>query len=119
MSSCLERSLEVFINDCCCFFVGNEASWQHETVGIVVLAYEMSYLYIPAKTCTHTVVLVESHCHAFARTTDADAAAYYASLDILCERVSKVWIVARTVAVCSEVFVFDTFLLKILENELL
>ena len=48
MASCLEWSIEELIDNLGSFLIGDEASGQNETVGIVVLTCEMCNLLAPA-----------------------------------------------------------------------
>ena len=61
MTTALEWSLEIFVHDYLSLTVADEATWHYETVGIVVLTDEVRNLYIPAKSGTNTLMLVQGH----------------------------------------------------------
>ena len=61
MTTALEWSLEIFVHDYLSLTVADKATWHYETVGIVVLTDKVSNLYIPAETCTNTLMLVQGH----------------------------------------------------------
>ena len=111
MASCLKRGLEELIEHDCRFTVGDETSREDDAVGIVMLTDEMCDFHVPHQTCTHTVMLVEGHCHTLARATDAYAAGYYSCFYIVRKGMGEVGIIARTVAICAVVFILHTFFL--------
>jgi hypothetical protein len=119
MTTALEWSLEIFIHDYLSLTVADEATWHYETVGIVVLTDEMCYLYIPAETCTYTLMLVKGHRDTLARTAHCNAAVNLALLNTLGKSMAEVRIVNRSIAPCAIVLYLIAILLEILENELL
>ena len=61
-----EFGLEELVEALAAHFLGDEAAWEDDDVGIVVLADEVSDLWLPNETGTDALVLVEGHRDAFA-----------------------------------------------------
>jgi len=119
MATALEWSIEILVHDYLSLTVADEATWHYETVGIVVLTDEMCYLYIPAETCTYTLMLVKGHRDTLARTAHCNTAVNLALLNTLGKSMAEVRIVNRSIAPCAIVLYLIAILLEILENELL
>ena len=119
MTTALEWSLEIFIHDYLSLTVADKATWHYETVRIVVLTDKVSNLYIPAKSSTNALMLVQGHRDTLARTTHCNTTVNLALLNTLSKGMTEVWIVNRSIAPCAIVLYLIALLLKILENELL
>ena len=119
VTSSLEWSVQVLVDDGGSFLVCDEAAWEYKSVGIVVLTDEVSNLHLPSQAGANAVVLVQRHCHTFTATADADTGAYDTGFDVFSEWVGKVRIVAGHITVRAVVFVLNTLLFEVLLNELL
>lgn len=65
VASASELCVEEFVKALTACLLADESAWEDDDVGIVVLADEMCNLWLPHKTCTYLLVLVESHRDAF------------------------------------------------------
>ena len=119
VAASFEGSGEEFVHDAVGFAVGEETSWHHQHVGIVVLTCQMSYLWAPAKGCTHVLMLVECHADAFAAATYGNACGHFACIDGLAQSVTEVGIVTTLLAVGAIVNIFNAVCSEILLDVLL
>ena len=119
VASTLEVCLEEDVEDLACLVVVDEASWEDDDIGVVVLADELSNLRAPYETCAYCLMLVQRDGHAFARAADADADIADAILDALSESVSIVRVIDTCITPAAVVLYWPAFLLEILFNEFL
>ena len=119
VAASFEGSGEEFVHDAVGFAVGEETSWHHQHVGIVVLTCQMSYLWAPAEGCTHVLMLVECHADAFAAAAYGNACGHFACIDGLAQSVTEVGIVTTLLAVGATVNIFNAVCSEILFDVLL
>ena len=117
MASALKFRGEELVHDLAGHVFINEAARHHQHVGIVMLADEVGDFGNPAEAGTNTLVFVECHVDAFARTADGNAGEHLACLDAASEGVTEVRVVARVLGIGAVVLVFEAFLLQILLYE--
>jgi hypothetical protein len=119
MATALEGGCEELIHNLTSHVVVDETTWHHKNVSIVVLTDKMCNLRNPAQSGTHLLMLVQGDRYTLARTADSDAGIHLATLNTLSKSMTEVGIVYRGIAPGAIVLYRITFLLKILENELL
>lgn len=117
MATALKRGLEELVHYCGCRVVVDESARHYEHVGVVVLAYEVGYLWNPRQSGANALMLVERHVDSFAAAADANARIYLAALNAAGEGVAEVAVVAARVAVCAVVLVGKAVLFEILYDE--
>ena len=66
MATTCELSVEEFVEALTAYVFGDEAAREDDDVGVVVLTDEVGNLWLPYKTGTDALVLVEGHGDAFA-----------------------------------------------------
>ena len=118
MTTTFKLGGEVLIHDLTGGLLIDEPAWHHEHVGIVVLTDEVGDLRDPAETCTDTLVLVERHVDALARTTDGDTREHLALLDALSQCVTEVRVVAGVLRLGAVVLIRIALFGEVLLDEL-
>ena len=97
----------------------DEAAREDNHVGVVVLADEVSNLWLPNKAGTDTLVLVEGHGDAFSRTAHGDATFHLACFYAFSQCVAVSGIVAAVFGVGAVILVFNALFLQVALDELL
>ena len=119
MTSTSKLCIEEFVEALTANFFGDEATREDNHVGIVVLTNEVGDLWLPNKTCTNALVLVEGHGDAFAGAAHGDATFYLTCFDAFSQLVAIGGIVAAVFGVGAVVFVFNALFLQVALDELL
>lgn len=97
----------------------NEAAWEDDDIGIVVLADEVGNFGLPDEAGADALVLVERHRDTFARAAHCDAGIDLAALNSLGQSMAKSRVVARLFGQRTVVLELHTFLFKVLLYKLL
>lgn len=97
----------------------DEACREHDAVGIVVLTDKFGDILIPNESCSHALVLVQRDGHAFAATAYTNTRIAFTALDGLGQRMGVVGIVAREIAVATEILIGVALLLEIIDDKFL
>ena len=118
MTTSSKLCVEEFVETLAAYVFADETTGEDNHVGVVVLANEVSNLWLPNKTGTDALVLVEGHRDAFARTAHGDARIYFAFLDAFSQCVAIGGVVATVFGVSAVVLIFNALLLEIFLDEL-
>ena len=118
MATSCKLSIEEFVKALAAYVFADESAREDNDVGVVVLTDEVGNLWLPNKSGTDALMLVEGHGDAFARTAHGDAWIYFAFLDAFSQCVAIGGIVARLFGIGAVVLVLIAFLLKIFLDEL-
>ena len=119
VASTFKFSGKILVHNLACSLFGDKASGHDQHVGIVVLSYQMGYLWTPAQAGSYLLVLVQCHGNAFAAATDGYARIHFAALYAFSQCVAKIGIVAAVFRQGAIVFVWVAFLIEILLYKLL
>ena len=118
MAPAFEISAEKLVHNFTgCLFV-EKSAWQHQYVGIVMLAGQMCNFWHPCKPGADSLMLVECHADAFARPAYTYAGINLALLNAVGQRMAKVRIVGALFGVGAIVLVGDAFLFEVLLHKL-
>ena len=118
MATSCKLSVEEFVETLTAYVFADESAREDNDVGVVVLTDEVGNLWLPNKTGTDALMLVEGHGDAFARTAHGDAWIYFAFLDAFSQCVAIGGVVTRFFGIGAVVLVLVAFLLKIFLDEL-
>lgn len=119
MTTSSKLCVEEFVETLAAYVFADETTGEDDDVGVVVLSNEVSNLWLPNKTGTDALMLVEGHGDAFARTAHSDAWIYFAFLDAFSQCVAIGGIVTGFFGIGAVVLVLIAFLFEIFLDELL
>ena len=118
MATSCKFGAEEFVETLAAYVFADETTGEDNHVGVVVLTDEVGNLWLPNKTGTDALMLVEGHGDAFARTAHGDAWIYFAFLDAFSQSMAVGGIVAGLFCVGAIVLVLIAFLFEIFLDEL-
>lgn len=107
MTSTLEGSLQIALQDLSSLRYADEASREYEYIGVIVGTHQLSDLTAPRQPCSDVGILIESHRHAIAGATDRDASLHVATLYALSQLMGIVRIVATLLLTYPIVYIVD------------
>ena len=119
MATSCKFCVEEFVEALAAYVFADETTGEDDDVGVVVLTDEVGNLWLPNKSGTDALELVEAHGDAFARTAHGDARIDFAFLDAFSQCMAVGGIVAGLFCVGAIVLVLITFLFEIFLDELL
>nr|AFN57664.1 hypothetical protein [uncultured bacterium r_02] len=119
MAAAFKFGGEVLVHDGTGGFFGNEATWHHQHIGVVVLTDQMGNLRYPAETGTDALVFVERHVDTLTGTADSDTREHLALLDALSQRMAEVRVVAGVLGIGTVVLIGVALLVEVFLDELL
>ena len=119
MATSCKLCIEKFVETLTAYIFADESAREDDDVGVVVLTDKVGNLWLPNKTSTNALVLVESHGDAFSRTAHGNAAFHFTSLDAFSQLVTIGGIVATVFSVGAVVLIFNALLLQVALDELL
>src|SRR5688572_31733966 len=106
MSPSLKKSRQEDLGESFRMFVGNEACWKRDDVGVVMLTGQCSQVLVPAKCGTDSLVLVGCDGHPVAASADYDAKLVLSAFDCDAQRMYIVRIVHRSSRIRAEILHF-------------
>ena len=119
MATSCKFCVEEFVETLAAHVFADETTGEDDDVGVVVLTDEVGNLWLPNKSGTDALMLVEGHGDAFARTAHGNTWIYFAFLDAFSQCVAIGGIVTGFFGVGAIVLVLIAFLFEIFLDELL
>ena len=119
MATSCKFCVEEFVEALAAYVFADETTGEDDDVGVVVLTDEVGNLWLPNKSGTDALMLVEGHGDAFARTAHGDAWIDFAFLDAFSQCVAIGGIVTGFFGIGAVVLVLVAFLFEIFLDELL
>lgn len=119
MTSTLKAGVKECIHNSHTHLWVDEASRQHNAIGIIMLTCQLRQIHIPAMRGTHTLMLVHSHAYTIATSADCNCRIHLAGLQSRRTRMSKISIITRLRRIRAEILIRDTLRIEPSINDIL
>ena len=81
------------------------SSWHSQDIGIIMQSGHMCQFWLPAKSSTNSLMLIQSHAYAFSATANGDARSAFVCFHTFCQGMCKIGIITTFLAKTTIIFI--------------
>lgn len=117
MPTAFERGVQKGFDRMSGFLLTDKSAGHYEYVGIIVLACETCYLFLPAQSGPYSLMFIECHGYSVSGSADGYSGIYFAGFYSFGKRMGVVGIITTFCRVGSEIFIGQPFRVEYLFYE--